>query len=270
MTGTTYAGDTPIQQIGRWVVLKDIEAFTNDLAVSKSWDDFDASFGIYSASTKSEDWWSIGNTAYHVLVPGGELLDGIECNSDAEGCGFNYDINSVGDASTMAFYATGKWYATTDLSIDLGLRRENHEVNYSVDEGLDGTITKALEYDETKTSWTLGANYALNDNSGVFIRTNRGYKMPYFDDFRDNWGAYTGGNDLIQEITQAELGYKFMNDSVQFFATAFANEVEGDTFVRRPGAPAEILTNEAYGVELDGRYSPVSYTHLTLPTKRIV
>ena len=255
VTGTVYDGDTPIQQIGRWVVLKDIEAFTNDLAVSKSWEDFDTSFGIYSASTKANDWWSIGNTAYHVLQPGGELLDGIECNTDAQGCDWNYDISSVGDASTFALYATGTWYATTDLSIDLGLRRENHEVNYSVDEDLDGKITKALEYDETKTSWTVGANYALNDTSGVFVRMNRGYKMPYFDDFRDNWGAYTGGNDLIQEVTQGELGYKFMNDSIQFFATAFANEVKGDTFVRRPGAPAEILTNEAYGIELDGRYS---------------
>jgi outer membrane receptor protein involved in Fe transport len=250
-----YDGDTPIQQIGRWVVLKDIEAFTNDLAVSKSWEDFDTSFGIYSASTKANDWWSIGNTAYHVLQPGGELLDGIECNTDAQGCDWNYDISSVGDASTFALYATGTWYATTDLSIDLGLRRENHEVNYSVDEDLDGKITKALEYDETKTSWTVGANYALNDTSGVFVRMNRGYKMPYFDDFRDNWGAYTGGNDLIKEVTQGELGYKFMNDSIQFFATAFANEVKGDTFVRLPGAPAEILTNEAYGLELDGRYN---------------
>ena len=255
VTGTEYAGDTPIQQIGRWVVLKDIEAFTNDLAVSKSWEDFDVSFGIYSATTKANDWWSIGNTAYHVLQPGGELLDGIECNSQAEGCDWNYDINSVGDANTFALYATSTWYASDDLSIDLGLRRENHEVNYSVDEGLDGVITKALEYDETKTSWTLGANYALTDNSGVFARMNRGYKMPYFDDFRDNWGAYTGGNDLIQQVTQGELGYKFMNEDIQFFATLFANEVEGDTFVRRPGAPAEILTNEAYGVELDGRYS---------------
>ena len=128
-------------------------------------------------------------------------------------------------------------------------------MNYSVDEDLDGVITKALQYDETKTSWTLGANYALNDTSGVFVRMNRGYKMPYFDDFRDNWSAYTGGNDMIREVTQGELGYKFMNDSIQFFATAFANEVKGDTFVRRPGAPAEILTNEAYGIELDGRYS---------------
>lgn len=255
VTGTEYGGDTPIQQIGRWVVLKDIEAFTNDLAVSKSWEDFDVSFGIYSATTKANDWWSIGNTAYHVLQPGGELLDGIECNSQAEGCDWNYDINSVGDTNTFALYATSTWYASDDLSIDLGLRRENHEVNYSVDEGLDGVITKALEYDETKTSWTLGANYALTDNSGVFARMNRGYKMPYFDDFRDNWGAYTGGNDLIQQVTQGELGYKFMNEDIQFFATLFANEVEGDTFVRRPGAPAEILTNEAYGVELDGRYS---------------
>ncbi|HCG87978.1 MAG TPA: TonB-dependent receptor, partial [Alteromonas macleodii] len=55
VTGTVYDGDTPIQQIGRWVVLKDIEAFTNDLAVSKSWEDFDTSFGIYSASTKAND-----------------------------------------------------------------------------------------------------------------------------------------------------------------------------------------------------------------------
>lgn len=255
VTGTEYAGDTPIQQIGRWVVLKDIESFTNDLAVSKNWDNFDTSFGLYTATTKANDWWSLGNTAYHVLVPGGELLDGIECNSDAEGCDWNYDINSVGDASTFALYATTTWYATEDLSIDLGLRRENHEVAYSVDEGLDGVITKAVEYDETKTSWTIGANYALTDNSGVFARMNRGFKMPYFDDFRDNFGAFTGGNDLIQQVTQGELGYKFINQDIQFFATLFANEVEGDTFVRRPGAPAEILTNQAYGVELDGRYS---------------
>ncbi|WP_394223344.1 TonB-dependent receptor [Alteromonas gracilis] len=256
VTGTEYDADTPIQQIGRWVVLKDIEAFTNDLAVSKSWDDFDTSFGIYSATTKAKDWWSIGNTAYHVLQPGGELLDGIECNTNPEGCSdFNYDISAVGDASTFALYATSTWYATDDLSIDLGLRRENHEVNYSVDEGLDGQITKAVQYDESKTSWTLGANYALNDTSGVFVRMNRGYKMPYFDDFRDNFDAFNGGNDLIKQVTQGELGYKYMDDSIQFFATAFANEVEGDTFVRRPGAPAEILTNQAYGVELDGRYN---------------
>jgi iron complex outermembrane recepter protein len=254
VTGDVYSGSTPIQQIGRWVVLKDIESFTNDLAVSKQWGDIDTAFGIYSATTKAKDWWSIGNHAYYVLNPGGELLDGIACNNSAAGCGWSYDINSVGDASTRAFYATSSWYATDDITVDLGLRHENHKVSYSVDEGLDGQIDKALDYDENKVSWTGGVNYALDNNSGVFVRLNRGYKMPYFDDFRDNWGAYTGGNNLIKEVTQSEFGYKFMSDEFQIFATGFANRVKGDTFVRRPGDPAEILTNEAYGIELDSNY----------------
>ena len=254
VSGDVYSANTPIQQIGRWVVLKDIESFTNDLAVSKQWGNVDTAVGLYTATTKAEDWWSIGNHAYYVLQPGGEMLDGIACNDSAAGCGWNYDINSIGDASTTAVYATATWYATDDLNVDLGLRRENHEVSYSVDEGLDGQINKALDYDESKVSWTAGVNYALDNNSGVFLRVNRGYKMPYFDDFRDNWGAFTGGNNLIKEVTQSELGYKFMSDEFQIFATAFANEVKGDTFTRLPGAPAEILTNEAYGIEVDSNY----------------
>ena len=264
VTGDVYGDSTPIQQIGRWVVLKDIESFTNDLAVSKQWGNIDTALGLYTATTKAEDWWSIGNQAYYVLQPGGEMLESIACNDSAEGCGWNYDINATGDASTHALYATATWYATDDLTVDLGLRRENHEVSYSVDEGLDGQIDKALDYDQDKTSWTAGVNYALNNYSGVFARINRGYKMPYFDDFRDNWGAYTGGNDLIKEVTQTELGYKFMSDEFQVFATAFANEVKGDTFVRRPGDPAEILTNEAYGIELDGNYDHESGFSLNL------
>ncbi|NMH60885.1 TonB-dependent receptor [Alteromonas ponticola] len=254
VTGNAYSEATAIQQIGRWVVLKDIESFTNDIALSKQFGTVATAFGIYSASTEAKDWWSLGNTAYHVLQPGGELLSGIACNSSAAGCDWNYDINSVGDANTLAGYFTTKWFVTENLDIDAGIRRENHEVNYSVDEGLDGVITKTVDYDETKTSWTAGINYALNDFSGIFARINRGYKMPYFDDFRDNFGAFSGGNDLIKEVTQGEVGYKLMNEEFRFFATAFANEVRGDTFVRRPGAPAEILTNEAYGIELDGNY----------------
>ncbi len=254
VTGRTYSADTAIQQLGRWVVLKDIHSFTNDLAISKSWDKLDFAVGLFTANTRADDWWSIGNQVYMVLEQGGEVLDGIACNADPNGCTWNYDIQSVGDARTFALYSTASYHLTDDLTLDFGVRRENHKVSYSVDEGLDGRITKAVDYDQSRTSWTLGANYALNDFSGVFARMNRGYKMPYFDDFRDNFDTFQGGNNLIQEVTQAELGYKYMKDNLQFFATAFANEVKGDTFVTRPGAPAEILTNEAYGLEIDGNY----------------
>ena len=254
-TGKTYESDTPVQQVGRWVVLKEISSFTNDLAFSKQFHDLSIALGYYTASTSANDWWSLGNTAYHVLEAGGEMLNDIACNESSEGCDFNYDINSSGDARTNAFYTTAQYKLSQDLTLDGGLRYESHDVEYSVDEGLDGAINKTVQYDESKTSWTTGLNYSINDDMGVFARVNRGYKMPYFDDFRDNYGAYQGGEKLIKEVTQAELGYKLITQSTDFFATLFTNEVKGDTFVRRPGVPAEILTNEAYGVELDYNYN---------------
>lgn len=255
VTGKEYDANTDIQQIGRWVVLKDIEAFTNDLAVSKTYEDLSVSLGLYTATTSADDWWTLGNHAYHVLESGGEMLTGIACNESTDGCGGNYDIDSTGDATTTALYSTLSYNINQDLTLDAGIRHENHEVEYTVDEGLDGVITKAVSYDESKTSWTTGLNYSLNEAMAIFGRVNNGYKMPYFDDFRDNYGAYTGGDDLIKEVTQAELGYKYMTEDLQAFVTLFSNEVKGDTFVPHPGAPAERLTNEAYGVELDMNYT---------------
>ncbi|WP_462152628.1 TonB-dependent receptor [Pseudoalteromonas xiamenensis] len=255
VSGLEYDGNTNVQKFGRWVVLKDIEAFTNDLAFSKTFGDLSSSFGMYTATTSAKDWWSLGNAAYHVLGGNKEMLNGIACNSDVAGCDFNYDINSTGDAKTLAFYMTHSYVVTDQLTLDLGLRSEKHEVDYSVDEDLNGTIDKAVNYDARKTSWTFGGNYKLDEHSGLFARVNKGYKMPYFDDFRDNFGAYQGGESLIKEVTQAEVGYKYMGDSSDFFATLFTNEVKGDTFVRKPGDPAEILTNEATGVEFDYNYN---------------
>ncbi|CAH9050083.1 Vitamin B12 transporter BtuB [Pseudoalteromonas holothuriae] len=255
VTGTTYSANTPVQSMGRWVVLKDIESFTNDLAFSKAFGQLESAFGIFSASTSAKDWWSLGNAAYYVLAPGGEMLDGIACNSSVAGCAWNYDINSTGDAKTLAFYTTQSYKASNTLTIDIGLRSERHEVNYSVDEDLNSTIDKIVDYSQRKTSWTIGADYKLADDMGVFARINKGYKMPYFDDFRDNYETYQSGDPLLKEVTQTELGYKYMSDNTDFFATVFSNQVKGDTFVRQPGAPAEILTNEALGLELDYNYN---------------
>ena len=255
VTGTLYSGDTPVQQLGRWVVFKDIESFTNDLAFSKSFSQIDSAFGLYTATTSAQDWWSLGNTAYHVLKPGGEMLDDVACNRSLSGCDWNYDINSTGDAKTIALYTTQTYHFSEALTFDLGLRNENHQVDYSVDEGLDSIINKFVTYDERKTSWTLGANQKLSQTTGIFARVNKGYKMPYFDDFRDNYDSYQAGEPLIKEVSQLEIGYKYMSQNTDFFATVFANEVKGDTFVRQPGTPAEILTNEALGIELDYTYN---------------
>ena len=253
-SGTVYNSNTDVQRIGRWVVLKDIHAFTNDLAITHNADHGRYTFGIYSTQYDVKDWWSIGNQAWHVVRSGGEMLTGIACNDTADSCGWNYDINSSGDGTTQALYVAGEWQLSDAWTLDLGLRDETHQVSYSVDEGLTGKTSKSVDYDESKIAWTAGTNWMFQTNMGVFARVNRGNKMPYFDDFRDNYGAYQQGDKLIKEVTQYELGYKWAEQNFSIYATGFMNEVKGDTFVRVPGAPAEVLTNEAQGIELDLNY----------------
>jgi outer membrane cobalamin receptor len=254
VTGNTYGGDTLIQQIGRWVVEKEISSFTNDLALTKNSDKYEATLGFYSADFSSNDIWSLGNHSYHVIAPGGENLSGINCNDNLDSCDWNYDINSTGDGRTTALYAALKYEITRSLDADIGLRSENHTIDYTVDEGRDGLITKAVQYDESDTAFTAGLNWQFERNMGVFARYSEGSKMPYFDDLRENFDRFERGEDLIVDVTQFELGYKLARDNYNLYATGFFNEVKGDTFQTEPQAPVEILTNEAFGIELDAVY----------------
>jgi len=254
VTGKEYNGSTIVQQYGRWVVKKEIKSMVNDFALTKDFDNASFTLGYYSSSFSANDWWALGNYAYHVVEQGGENLSGIDCNQDENGCSWNYDFVSTGDGTTNALYAAGSIDLTSNFTLDAGLRSENHTIDYTVDEGLDNVITKYASYDETDMAWTVGANWMFTDTMGVFARANGGGKMPYFDDIRENYGAYTEGQDLIKEVSQFEVGYKLVDDNFDVFATFFLNEVKGDAVVFIPGTPAIVTTNEAYGLELDFNY----------------
>lgn len=253
VTGTEYSGDTDVQQIGRWVVKKEIEAFTNDFALTKTFDKGSVTAGLYNSTFSSKDWWSIGNQSYHVVAQGGENLTGIDCNDNADSCGWNYDLNGIGDGRTTALYLASSYEISDSVTIDAGLRRENHEIEYTVDEGLDGVITKAVSYDESSTAWTAGINWMFTETQGVFFRASEGSKMPFFDDFRENYASYQNGDDLIKDVEQFELGYKHSSDNFELYATGFFNEVNS-TFAVSPEQAAVAFTNEAYGVEIDFNY----------------
>jgi len=242
-----------IQQFGAWEVRKDIESFTNDISVAWQQDWGNVTFGIYTANASTDEFWSLGNHKYEVVQVGGEVVDGIECNDDStiDSCAWNYDIDARGDATTTALYAATTFDLNDKWTIDVGVRSENHEVEYTVDEGLDGLATLALSFDETEFSWTAAVNYLFNDEMSGFARINSGSKMPYFDDFRDNRDAFNSGNDLIQEVDQIEFGFKWVTDYASFYATGFFTEVDPTFFVALAGAGAVIQTQEATGLELD-------------------
>jgi outer membrane receptor protein involved in Fe transport len=252
VTGRPIGNDEYIQRFGAWEVRKEIEAFTNDISIAKAWDRGTVTVGLYTASTSADDWWSLGNQKYEVVRTHGEMVGGIACNDLAvDSCNWNYDIDSVGDARTNALYAATTFDLTDAWTFDVGIRSENHDVDYSVDEGLDGLVDLAVDYDETEFSWTAAANWQFTDSMSTFARINSGSKMPYFDDFRDNRDAYASGNDLIQEVEQYELGFKWVTDYVSLYATGFYTEVDPTFFTQLTGQQAIIQTQESTGVELD-------------------
>ena len=257
VTGRAIDDSEYIQQLGVWEVRKQIQSATNNLALTGSYDAFDLTVGYYTATLSVDEQWALGNQKFYVVEQGGEALSGdsIACNSDAiDSCTWNYDIDATGDTRSDALYFSATFRVSEVLDLDVGVRNETHDVEYTVDEGRDGVITKFVEYSESETSYTVGANYSFSDEQGVFARYSLGYKFPYFDDFRDNYDAYTFGDRLLNEVEQLEFGYKASFDNFSAYATVFAAEVLGNSITPQPGDVGDRFGNESYGIELDGKW----------------
>jgi outer membrane receptor protein involved in Fe transport len=233
-------------------VRKDVEAFSNDISLSKTFDRGTATFGFYTSSTSSDDLWSLDNQKYEVVQHGGEMVTGIACNDPAvDSCGGNFDIDGSGDATSNALYAATSFDITEALRADVGVRYEQYEIDYTVDDGRDGDVDFGASTDESEVSWTAALNYMLTDTMGVFGRINRGHLMPQFDTYRDGRAALASGNDLIQDIEQYEAGFKWAADNVSLYATGFYTQVEPRIVTFVFGGDALLTTQESQGIELD-------------------
>ena len=258
VSGRTIGDSEFIQQFGAWEVRKDLEAFVNDLSLERTWDRGTFTVGYYAANASSDDLWSLGNRRYQVIEPNGEVVTGIACNDPAlDGCDAgDFDLDQVGDATINALYAATTFDVGDRVTIDLGVRVENYQAEMTADFGQDGSVDLAISADETETSWTAAGNFRVTDTFGAFLRLNQGKKMPTFNDYRDNSGAFSDGNSLIRDIEQIELGAKWVTDYVSLYATGFYTTEDPTIFVAMAGTtPGEISTTETFGVEVDGNWA---------------
>jgi outer membrane receptor protein involved in Fe transport len=100
---------------------------------------------------------------------------------------------------------------------------------------------------------------------GIFGRANFGHKMPYFDDYRDNRDAFANGNNLVVDVDQYEIGYKFVADNFSLYTTGFYTKVDPSFFVALAGVtPGVASTNKSLGVEVDATYYHDSGFSMTL------
>ncbi|GER03361.1 TonB-dependent receptor [Iodidimonas nitroreducens] len=230
---------------GMWSVEKDIESFTNDFSVAK--DLFEGNtftVGLYISDYSSNDLWFLGNDQLLAAEENARRID-LSLNDGTQvtrngfiGAPF-FDVNAAYNGRNIAAYFADEWQITPDLRIDAGFRIENQNVDATlenVDFGVDldddpttlfnnnaailnGSF-RTINFDETETSWTIGANYNLNQDMAIFARVNNGQKFPQFDNLRD-------GADGIQSIDQYEVGLKASTDMVSVFATLFYNDFTG-------------------------------------------
>jgi outer membrane receptor protein involved in Fe transport len=198
-------------------------------------------------------------------------------------CRRNYDV----DYSTYAPFASLS-LETGRLTLDLSARYDFGDASGSItgaDSGFgngvigfdfnnNGTISPAealtsqlplgqarpVNYSFGYLSYSLGANYLVNDDLGVFARYSRGGRHTadrslFSPAVSAVDGSLPGGDTgVIAQVNQAELGLKYQSRGLAIYATGFyATTSETNVDI----APLVLFDTEfeAYGVELEGSYT---------------
>jgi len=249
-----------VQNYGYWVVMKDLESINNDISLEKKLDQHAITVGLYQARWSSNDFWTLGNHVPVHNVDNGDLLESditAQDVADAGGGGpWAYGIESAGDARVYGVYGADSWQVLPALRIDLGIRHQWIDLQYTLDSGPgypDGTTDMATSLSGKRFAFTGALNYDLTEELGVFGRYSDSYLFPQFDNIRE--GVYSldsDGNLKPYKFRQYEAGVKYASTLFSLFGTGFFNDVdvvEGDIGATRVTA---LLNTQAYGVELDG------------------
>jgi outer membrane receptor protein involved in Fe transport len=274
--GQAVAGSQQVIRAGTWIVRKQIEDFTNDLAVE--WDSGTNKFtvGAYYSDFSSNDQWNLGNVQLLTAETNARLLNLVLANGQvATDRGFTqgsfFNVNAAYDGREYAFYAVDEFQVTPEMRLDAGIRYqhykasgtlENNDFGVNIDGDpdtlydngtavLNGTF-RNIAYKKGAWSWTVGANYDISSSVGVYARYNRGNTNPFFDNLRD-------GIFVSPRVDNYEGGVKVRTDLVSLYATLFHTRFKGlSTTVITNGAPiASVGGARSTGIELEGQIRPV-------------
>lgn len=189
-------------------------------------------------------------------------------------CRRSYDTDYTIDAP----YAALSW-ESGDLIVDGSIRFDSGKATGSFADGIvttrdisgDGIIqrpetlvtqidfanTRPVDYDWNYVSYSVGANYQLNEDTSVFGRASRGGRanadrllfgpaILASGDIRDSDAA-------VDMVDQYEAGFRYRNGPIQVFATAFLARTEETNFE----ATSQTFTDAEYeskGVEVEAFY----------------
>jgi iron complex outermembrane recepter protein len=247
-----------LQNYGYWVVLKNIESITNDISLTNQIENHKITLGAYQSFWSSVDFWTLGNDVTVQNVANGDIIKEAPAGSPG------YTINEAGDSRMYAVYAGDSWQLNDPFRFDLGFRYDFFNLNYTFDNGANGTIDQIANLDGNDWAGTAALNYAIDNNTGIFVRGSRGSLFPNFDDIRNNVFKLKSGDPSKGTVSpnlfnQYEVGVKIDQKLYSLFITGFLNTVEQfDADVGSVRAPA-LIKSRTFGAEVDAGLNVQSF-----------
>jgi outer membrane receptor protein involved in Fe transport len=276
---------------GEWHVEKPLSAVQDQLSLRKSFGRHSLSIGGYFANYTQDNRWFFTDILTDVrdnprfldlvITPAG---GGTPVNFTQNGFRnflSNY-VNGSGQTTIVSGVLGGEVQLMERLRADMGVRVEyntfvqNSENTSPVDLDGDPATTfdnvtfgnnsfRHFSHDITDWSASLGLNYRVNDNVGVYASGSRGYKMPALDELLN--ASAQAQVDLMdsREVRAGELGLKYASGrvgaTVNVFYTDLKNLTGQGAEVGPGGGTIWVIRqspdNRSYGAELEAFVTPV-------------
>jgi outer membrane receptor protein involved in Fe transport len=153
-------------------------------------------------------------------------------------------------------------YEVGALNLDGGIRQDNQKVQGYVDQAgstttyapgtFNATPTTPVNYDKSRTSYSLGGNYRINKDLAAFARYSDGAVFSVLG--RGSSTAYDGSQPIdLYTVKQSELGVKWRRDGLSVFATYF----QAETYESNYTLTTQTASSTGYksrGLEIEAAY----------------
>jgi TonB dependent receptor-like, beta-barrel/TonB-dependent Receptor Plug Domain len=275
--GGAVAPEQSVIHQGWWFIHKELQNINNDFRLSKDlFEGNTLTVGLYLAYYEMDDEWALGNQMFMTNEPNARpitisYVDAGQTFLKTDEQGFldngGFNITQRGHAFNSAIYLSDSWRVNKWL-LDASVRYENQDATNNVcnltNVDLDANpltlynnavpvcngTTAVTDYDESFTSWTVGANYSFTDSMSAYVRVNSG---GHFLDF-DNGirGSTTGNTPPEQEIDNYEVGFKFQNELLYADISAYFRDFTGLLYQPTDASGAPVGARIPYGSESNG------------------
>lgn len=280
-----------IQKLGFWAIDKQMNNFVNDLQFNYKFDKGNVTAGFYKSNWKSHQYWNWSNILT-TATDRPQLLNLVNPSMNPSDVGYSQTYNGVKDMSFLIrdsqiqgslndLYLNLDYNITDALSFNGGIRYsrdfyKGYGVNTTTanlnNSGLttDGTHSFATttaddnmavlgnkytywNYDISKVSYTMAANYKINRENAVYARFSHGFRSPNEEAYYNNMANL----DQIKPVrtNQLEIGYKYYSRTFDIGVIPFYSTLKDLSFtdVFSDGTSENKFANTTnLGVEIEG------------------